>query len=988
MTRIASPSLHHLLGVALLLPMTLTAAETWHVATAGDDAAAGNAAGPFRTIQRAADAAGPGDTVLVHAGTYRETVRPKRSGEPGRPITYKPVPGDSVVISGADPITGWSVDAGKVWKAAMPGDFYRSAINYADQVFVDSEMVLLARWPNSSPDVSAPAKSLVTTFVSKTRDKAANWTTGVIEDAKLEPANDGHYVGATIFLQPNANAWSWAFTGEVTGQHGRTLTFRSRNDCGIDGRSEAYAVGSRYYLFDKRELLDSPGEWWHDRKAGQLHLWAPAGDDPGKHVVEARRRDWAFFLDGLSHITIQGFKLFACTITTDAQAGDGQEWDAQGNDRYPWRKSDTLPSAHHITLDGLDCRYISHFTDCSGHFFLQWGLNTGINISGLHQTIQNCRVRYSAGNGIVSYGRENKVLNNLIEDTDYAAVDGAMISTLGGAGAFDCEIAYNTGRRSGRSGIILRGFQNSDPAKPLARVHHNDISQYLLQDYDGGATYTFGQDAKFARVDHNWFHDASGFTSSGFYIDYSKNWIADHNVIWNVEWAIHLEGAHESGPVNALCYNNTILATAAAIGIGNGQAPGSVIRNNIANRPFDGKYRQGAKELADNLAWDGQAGSASDPKLSAPIKLDFRLAAGSPARGAGKPLPAIAMQQPGNPDITVEPFNKANPDGSIDLGAYASGLPAWSAGCSLQGDGIKPPAAPSGLTATAASATQVNLAWNDNASSESGFSIERRAGNGPFVEIAVAAANAIDFYDMGLQKSTAYTYRVSAVNSAGASAPTALVSATTLAKTLCDAAIARTAVVPPLDGKDGAAWDAVTARAIATISDGVIRDEADLSGSWKGLWDDTALYVLIEVKDDALAADAKEPWYAADGVEIYVDGDNSKRKTYDGLDDFQFACTWGATTPVLGGNSAKRTDGIVFAQLKTATGYRVAAAFPWRMLSATGKAPASGSLLGFDVHLIDNDGKGWKGKRAWKASANRSWMDPSLFGTVELAPAP
>ena len=34
----------------------------------------------FRTIQRAANLARPGDTVFVRAGTYRETVRPANNG--------------------------------------------------------------------------------------------------------------------------------------------------------------------------------------------------------------------------------------------------------------------------------------------------------------------------------------------------------------------------------------------------------------------------------------------------------------------------------------------------------------------------------------------------------------------------------------------------------------------------------------------------------------------------------------------------------------------------------------------------------------------------------------------------------------------------------------------------------------------------------------------------------------------------------------------
>ncbi len=45
-------------------------ASSFHVATTGDDAAAGTSAAPWRTIQRAVRAVAPGDTVIVHAGSY------------------------------------------------------------------------------------------------------------------------------------------------------------------------------------------------------------------------------------------------------------------------------------------------------------------------------------------------------------------------------------------------------------------------------------------------------------------------------------------------------------------------------------------------------------------------------------------------------------------------------------------------------------------------------------------------------------------------------------------------------------------------------------------------------------------------------------------------------------------------------------------------------------------------------------------------------
>lgn len=67
-----------------------------HVAPTGSDAAAGTAAAPWRTIQKAAKAAAPGETVFIHAGTYAESVRVGVSGVEGKPITFKAA-GDGLV---------------------------------------------------------------------------------------------------------------------------------------------------------------------------------------------------------------------------------------------------------------------------------------------------------------------------------------------------------------------------------------------------------------------------------------------------------------------------------------------------------------------------------------------------------------------------------------------------------------------------------------------------------------------------------------------------------------------------------------------------------------------------------------------------------------------------------------------------------------------------------------------------------------------------
>ncbi|MBE9562319.1 MAG: fibronectin type III domain-containing protein, partial [Proteobacteria bacterium] len=83
--------------------------------------------------------------------------------------------------------------------------------------------------------------------------------------------------------------------------------------------------------------------------------------------------------------------------------------------------------------------------------------------------------------------------------------------------------------------------------------------------------------------------------------------------------------------------------------------------------------------------------------------------------------------------------------------------------------------APTNLTGSAVSQTQINLSWTDNSTSETGFKIER-AGS----LIATTAADATSYSDSSLSCGTTYSYSVKATNAVGDSTA-AIASATTSA---------------------------------------------------------------------------------------------------------------------------------------------------------------------------------------------------------------
>jgi subtilisin family serine protease len=91
------------------------------------------------------------------------------------------------------------------------------------------------------------------------------------------------------------------------------------------------------------------------------------------------------------------------------------------------------------------------------------------------------------------------------------------------------------------------------------------------------------------------------------------------------------------------------------------------------------------------------------------------------------------------------------------------------------------PAAPSNLTASAVSSSQINLAWVDNADNETGFEIERCTGSkcDNFTRIATVGANVTTYADTGLSPRTTYRYRVRAYNANGDSTYSNIAKATT-----------------------------------------------------------------------------------------------------------------------------------------------------------------------------------------------------------------
>lgn len=570
------------------------AAETYFVAPTGSDANRGTRQAPFRTIQKAADIMKAGDVCHVRGGIYRESVRPAGSGKRHNPITFRASSRRPVVVSGADPVSGWTLKRGCVYCAGVdwaPG-----------QLFVDGRMMNMACWPNAPLDPMQPAWA-----------KAGPGTgLNTLVDSNLP---DVDLTDASVRILPGERWVSWTRPVQAYDPQTRTLTFESNWS-----QNSAYKVkeGSYYFLFGAPALLDAPGEWHFDAQTRTLSLWMPDGDDPSRHGIEVKRRELAFDLSGREHVRLEGFRIFAATIS--------------------------LRDASYCEVVNCHVRYASHFAETDG-----WSVrkDAGIVVGGHDNVVRDSSVVYSAGNGVTLLGENNTVENCLARYVNYTATDAGAVWAEGQSNV----IRRNTLSDAGRSLILHRTLKNG-------RIEYNNLFNAGLLTTDLGITYCFATDGAGTVIAYNWaHHNRAPKCGVGIYIDNnSSNFIIHHNVSWaNPDSGIRLNTPSH----NNLVYNNTVLDNGNSISYWGPEntkdQAGCRVLNNIFN---DDVVTGEGVEVSHNYA-------GRTPGIVSIEKQDFRLVANSPCVDAG---------------IAIEGVTDGFKGRAPDLGAYERGARRWTPG--------------------------------------------------------------------------------------------------------------------------------------------------------------------------------------------------------------------------------------------------------------------------------------------------------------------
>ncbi|MFP4107222.1 MAG: right-handed parallel beta-helix repeat-containing protein [Phycisphaerae bacterium] len=550
-----------------------------HVSPKGDDVNPGTRQEPLRTLSRAAEMLKPGDVCIIAGGVYRETVTPAASGDRGDSIIFRAAAGQKVVISGIEPLDGWE-KKGEVFEAKSAGRF--------DQLFVDGEMMTLARFPNRGKDRFKPEKLEVT-------------VDGKTAEIEKRQGSQTDWTGATLWAM-GGRGWV-AGTAEVAGSDNGRLTLKSK----IPFFSKGTGTG---YLEGHPAALDAPGEWVHTDRT--VRLIPPKGVDPRKVQVQTTRRRWGFDLSGRKHIRIEGIRFFATSVNTDKADG--------------------------CVIDRCRFEWPSWRRDIRGGFNRDKGISIesgglGVVLGGEKNVLSSSILSRGVGDGVSVYGRNNRVENCIIHDFNTSASDCAPVDLTGeGHTVTKCTI-YN----AGRSGVLHRKLKKGT-------ITYNHIYNIGLMTNDLGGTYCFTTDGAGTEIAYNRIHDVHCKTGVGIYIDnFSKNFLIHHNVIYDTKDS----GIRLNTPANSLTVAfNTLARTGNAMNYwgdkGNKDMAGVVVVNNI----LPGMVRLGDGVKKHHNYTDDSPGFADADEN------DFTLEKGSPCIDAGVKIDGVRARVVGDaPDI-------------------------------------------------------------------------------------------------------------------------------------------------------------------------------------------------------------------------------------------------------------------------------------------------------------------------------------------------
>ncbi|MBX7256416.1 MAG: right-handed parallel beta-helix repeat-containing protein [Candidatus Hydrogenedentes bacterium] len=484
------------------------------VAPGGNDAISGERRAPFATLHAALDSTRklgterPRRIMLLPGEYFLDAPLTLNAADSG--LTIEASKRGDVTLYGGKPIAGWERDGDRFWSAKV-SDAQRDA----RMLVVNGRFCKRARLPESGY-----FEHLTVFDVPWMSTTGGGWkrkpTHEELTTLTYNPADLGEWLDVRSAELTVYHMWDESVVGVAANDaQAHTLTFS--NEAGHP--AGAFGV-KKYVVWNVREGMTQPGQWYLDRAAGRVVYWPLPGEDMESAAAILPTMESIVVLDSkngpVKNVTLRGLRL-SVTNTPLKAGGFGASAFAgaiQVGKSENCRIEDVgiaNVNGQGIQTWGSDGLLIAR---CHVHDTGAGGIRAGggVEVSDCH--IHHVGRTYPSGialSGNEAEGKSVRFLHNLIHDTTY-------------------------------SGIVCGGDNHV--------IEGNHIHHVMQELHDGAGIYVgFG---KGMRLAGNWIHDIEsegGYGASAYYLDeQAENCVVEGNLSTDCAWPSH----------NHMAKNNTI----------------------------------------------------------------------------------------------------------------------------------------------------------------------------------------------------------------------------------------------------------------------------------------------------------------------------------------------------------------------------------------------------------------------------------------------
>ena len=581
-----------LILLPLVLPFAcLSQVKIW-IATNGNDANEGSQAAPLATpaaalrkareLRRLNDASiANGANIILKGGTYQMYqplfIRPEDAGTASSPTIFEPAPNEKTILSGGVQISGWKKTSKivglptaaqpNVWVADVP-QVNGNPLNFR-QLWVNDLKAVRARYPNGEQ-----------------MDRILSWDKKT-QSCQISKPVIGNLQGIEG-LEMVIHQW-WAIANlrvkKVTANaDSLQLTFQ-QPESKIQSehpwpppRISKETGNSAFYLTNAIQFLDSPGEWYLDRKSSKLYYWPLPGENLQTATVIVPVLETLVQIEGtidnpVSYVSFKGisfqhtgwlrpsekghvplqtgmYLLDAYKLkvpgTPDKNGLENQAWvgrpAAAVEVKYTNNTSFEGCCFKHIASTGLDYQKGTHNDSISGNLFTDIGGN-GILVGTFSAEATEAHLPYDPKDEREVCSHET-ISNNLIDN-----VTNEDWGCVGIAAGFvkNSRMEHNEIRDVSYTGISLGwGWTKTVNAMRNNVIASNYIHRYAKHLYDVAGIYTLSAQpgssitnnvidsiykAPYAHLPNHWFYLYTDEGSS--YFNIKNNWCPSQKFLAN-----------------------------------------------------------------------------------------------------------------------------------------------------------------------------------------------------------------------------------------------------------------------------------------------------------------------------------------------------------------------------------------------------------------------------------------------------------------------